>query len=314
MMLEAPGSGDAGASPWIPLGPAHLLFWVVLIWPVLSGLVFRPVLQSVGTGAAVFSWMLSGVFWALGGGAVVLGFKGEQTENPGALRRGAFLAALVIWLIQVAIGLVFRLHVLQSGDAWYTYLRLQPLVSPILASVPVLLLLLSREDQSGGTYDAAIAALAMLGGLGFLGPCLLAFGALIGGHPLLAAAWDALRRPAEALKGEWFDGGDDALAAHSLGQMALLFILGSPLMVLLMLVGHGFNRGGFDMTTQWIRPVAAWLSSLLLGLAALRASRRSGIRAGRGVAIAALVLFGLFILPAFLLGVVLVLFATHVIR
>lgn len=316
--LDTPLLVDAqdaeGPSPWIPLGPAHLLFWVVLIWPLVSGLVLGPILRLFGPGAGIFSWGLTAVYWVLGGGAILLGFKGVQTENPGPIRRGAFIAAIAIWLIQVAIGLVLRFQHIQFGDAWYTYLRVEPLVAPLFAAVPLVLLMASREEQSGGTFDASVAALAMLGGLGFLGPFLLAFGALIGGHPLLAAAWDALRRPSEAMQGEWFDGGDEVLKGRSLGQMALAFALGAPLMVMLMLtVGH-FGQGGFATSTQWIRPVAAWLTSLLLAIATLRTTKRSGAREGRGMAIAALVLFGILLLPLLLLAVFLLLLATKVIR
>lgn len=316
--LETPPTADAleaeGPSPWIPLGPAHLLFWVVLIWPLVSGLVFGPVMRLLGPMAGVFPWVFSAVFWALGVGAILLGFKGMLAENPGPIRRGAFMAALLIWLAQVAIGLVFRFQHIQPGDIGYTYLRAEPLIAPFIAAVPLVVLMVSREEQSGGTFDASVAALAMLGGLGFLGPFLLAFGALVGGHPLMAAAWDALRRPSEAMQGEWFDGGDEVLKGRSLGQMALAFALGAPLMVMLMLtVGH-FGQGGFATSTQWIRPVAAWLTSLLLAIATLRTAKRSGAREGRGMAIAAMVLFGLLLLPALALAVFLVLLTTHVIR
>lgn len=224
------------------------------------------------------------------------------------------MAAILIWLIQVALGLVLRFQDIQFSGAWFTYLRVAPLVAPLFAAVPMILLMVSREEQGGGTFDASIAALAMLGGLGFLGPFLLAFGALIGGHPLMAAAWDALRRPTEAMRGDWFDGGDEALGGRSLGQMALVFALGAPLMVMLLLtVGH-FGQGGFATSTQWIRPVALWSTSLLLAIAALRTMRRSGAREGRGMAIAALVLFGILLLPILALTVFLVLLATKVIR
>ncbi|MBL0312327.1 MAG: hypothetical protein IPP78_06330 [Holophagaceae bacterium] len=304
-----------GPSPWIPLGPAHLFFWVVLIWPLVSGLVFSPVMRLLGPRAGVFSWFFTAVFWALGGGAILLGFKGMQTENPGSAQRGAFIATIVIWLLQVAFGLVLRFQAIKFGDGWHTYLRVSPLAAPILAAVPMILLLASREEQSGGTFDASTASLALLGGLGFLGPFLLAFGVLIGGHPLMAAVWEALRHPSEAMKGEWFDGGDEALKGRVFGQMALAFALSAPLLVLLMLTVGRFGRSGFDMSaTHWIRPVAAWLTSLLSALVALRTTRRSGTREGRGMAIAALVLFGLLILPALALAVFLLLLATHMIR
>ena len=304
-----------GPSPWITLGPAHLLFWVVLIWPVMSGLMYRLLfLMPLGSAAKPVSWIFTAVFWALGGCAIVLGFKGQETENPNGMRRAAFLAAIVIWVIQVAFGLVLRFQHIQFGGIGYTYLRLEPLAATVFAAVPLVLLLASREEQSGGTFDASVAALAMLGGIGFLGPFLLAFGALIGGHPLMATAWDALRRPSEATKGEWFDGGDEALKGRYLGQMSLAFVLAVPLMVVLMLVSGRFGQGGYDMSTQWIRPFAAWLTSLLLGIAALRALRRGGSREGRGMAVAALALFGILLLPLLLLVVLLVLLATRVIR
>jgi hypothetical protein len=312
LTLDAQAAEES--SPWIALGPAHLLFWVVLIWPVVSGLIHRLLfLMPLGSAAIPVSWVFTAVFWVLGGCAIVLGFKGQEAENPGGMRRGAFLAAIVIWLIQVTIGLALRFQHIQFGDAWYTYLRVDPMVAPVIAAVPLILLMVSREEQSGGTFDASIAALTVLGGLGFLGPFLLAFGALLGGHPLLTATWDALRRPSEAMKGEWFDGGDEVLKGRSLGQMALAFALSAPLVVMLMLVGR-FGRGGFDMAAQWIRPVAAWLTSLLLGIATLRSTRHSGAREGRGMAIAALALFGILLLPILALTVFLVLLATKVIR
>ena len=305
-----------GPSPWIALGPAHLLFWVVLLWPVVSGLIHRLLFffMPLGSAAKPVSWIFSAVFWALGGCAIALGFKGQESENPSGIRRGAFLVVSIIWVIEVAIGLALRFRHIQFGDAWYTYLRVEPLVAPVLAAVPLVLLMASREEQSGGTFDASVAALAMLGGLGFLGPFLLAFGALLGGHPMLAMAWDAVRRPSEALKGEWFDGGDEALKGRNLGQMALAFVLAVPLMVVLLLVSGRFGQGGFDMSTQWTRPLAAWLTSLLLAIAALLTTRRAGTKEGRGMAIAALVLFGLLMLPLFLLAVFLVLLGTKAIH
>ena len=304
-----------GPSPWIPLGPGHLLFWVVLLWPVVSGLIHRLLfLMPLGPATKAVSWVFTFIFWALGGCAIALGYKGQETENPGGMRRGAFLVAIFIWVVQVAIGLVLRFQHIQYGDAWYTYLNVEPLVAPFISAVPLVLLMSSREEQSGGTFDASVAALAMLSGLGFLGPFLLAFGALVGGYPLMATAWNSLSRPSEAMKGEWFDGEDESLKGRSLGQMALAFVVGVPLLVVLMLVGGRLGQGGFDMSTAWIRPFAAWLTSLLLGIASLRAIRRSGSREGRGTAIAALVLFGILALPLVLLVVFLVLLATKVIR
>lgn len=224
------------------------------------------------------------------------------------------MASLVIWLAHVAIGLVLRFRHAELGGLGYAYLRLDPLVAPFIAAVPLILLMASREEQSGGTFDAAAAVLAMLGGLGFLGPFLLGFGALVGGHPLLAAAWDALRRPTEAMRGEWSDGGDEALRGRSLGQMALAFILSAPLLALLMVVSGRFGHGGFDMAAQWVRPLAAWMTSLLLGIASLRSLRRAGAREGRGMAVVALALCGLLFLPLLLLLVFLLLLATKVIR
>ncbi len=304
-----------GPSPWVPLGPAHLLFWVVLLWPVVSGLLHRLLfLLPLGSAAKAVSWVFTAVFWALGGSAIALGFKGQETENPGGIRRGAFLAAIIIWVIEVAIGLVLRFQHIQFGDAWYTYLRVEPLVAPVFAAVPLILLMASREEQSGGTFDASVAALAMLGGLGFLGPFLLAFGALIDGHPLMAVAWEALRRPSEATKGEWFEGGDETLKGRSLGQVGFAFVLVTPILIVLMLVAGRFGQGGFDLSTQWIRPVAAWLTSLLLALAALRFMRRSGAKEGRGLAIATIALFGLLLLPILLGIVVLILWSAHIIH
>lgn len=317
--LETPSIVDAqaqeGPSPWIPLGPAHLLFWAVLIWPVVLGLVHRFLFPLFpGIAAEPIAWILTAGFWALGGCAIALGFKAQQAENPGGLRWGAFLTALVIWILQAAIGLALRFQHVQYGGAWYAFLRIEPWVAPIFAAVPLILMMASREEQSGGTFDASIAALAMLGGLGFLGPLLLAFGALIGGHPLLAVAWEALTRPGEALKGEWFDGGDEASKGRCYGRMALAFALGMPFLVVLMIVAGRFGRGGFDLSTQWIRPFAAWLTTLPLGLAALRTMRRSGVREGRGMAVAALVVFGLELLPVLLAVVLLVLWSAHIIR
>lgn len=317
---DSPEAQDAqalpaeGPSPWIPVGAAHLLFWVALIWPFIANLVLSQVIPRLGPAAPVLAWAFTVVHWALGGSAILLGFKSERTEKPNSLRRDAFLAAIAIWLVQAAIGLAFQFHRVQVGDLLFIYLRVRPLVSPVVAAVPIVMLLASREPQSGGSFDAAVAALAMLGGLGFLGPLLLAFGALIGGHPLLAVAWDALGRPSEALQGEWFDGGDEALNGRKLGQLALAFALGAPFMAVVMAVSGAFRRNGFDATTQWIRPLAAWLSSLPLALATFRTTARGAINGGRGMAIAALVLFGLLLLPVLLLAVFLALLAAHAIR
>ncbi len=317
---DSPAAQDANdlmaeeTSPWIPVGAAHLLFWVALIWPFIASLLLSQVLPRLGPAAPVLAWTFTVVHWALGGGAILLGFRGEQTEKPNSLRRDAFLAAIAIWLIQAAIGLAFQFHRVQVGDILFIYMRIRPFVSPVVAAVPLLMLMASREPQSGGTFDASVAALAVLGGLGFLGPLLLACGALIGGHPLLAVAWDALGRPPEALRGEWFDGGDGALNGRRFGQLALAFALGAPFMAVVMAVSGALSRGGFDATTQWIRPLAAWLSSLPLALATFRMTDRGAAGQGRGMAIAALVLFGLLLLPVLLLMVFLALLATHALR
>ncbi len=304
-----------GPSPWIALGPAHLLLWIVVVWPVVSGLIHRLLfLMPMGSAAKPVSWVFTAIYWLLGGGAIFLGFKGQETENPSGVRRGAFLSAIIIWAIEVAIGLLLRFQHIEYGNIWYLYLRVEPMVAPFFMAVPMVLLVVSREEQSGGTFDASVTALALLGGLGLLGPLLLAFAALIGGHPLMAVAWDALRRPSEAVKGEWFDGGDESLKGRNLGQAGLAFVLGTPILIVLLLVASRFGQGGFDMSTQWIRPVAAWLTSLLLALAALRALRRSGAKEGRGLAITTIVLFGLLFLPILLSIVVLILWSAHIIR
>jgi len=96
--------------------------------------------------------------------------------------------------------------------------------------------------------------------------------------------------------------------------MGLAFVVVTPVLILLMLVAGRFGQGGFDMSTQWIRPVAAWLTSLLLALAALRSIRHSGANEGRGLAIATIVLFGLLLLPILLGIVLLVLWSARIIR
>lgn len=79
-------------------------------------------------------------------------------------------------------------------------------------------------------------------------------------------------------------------------------------------VAGRFGQGGFDRSTLWVRPVAAWLASLLLTLAALRSMRRSGAKEGRDMAIAALVLCCVLLLPLLLVIGLLILWSARIIR
>ncbi len=301
-----------GPSPWIPLGPAHLLIWIALLWPLVSGAILWPALLSLGLGGETLGWIMSLPAWVIGGASVAVGFKAHEAEAPGMVRRAAFGAAVALWLILMGVGLLLRFKVFGSYGASMNYWRFEPWVALLLALVPMALMLASKEEQSGGSFDAAIAALAILGGLGFVGTLVLAVGALVLGHPMLAVAWESLRRPADALKGEWINGGDDARRAAGLGQMAFTFILIVPLILALLLVEPG--RNSFSPSANWARALEAFLTAPLLALATLGLAKRSGHRQGRGLAIATLALFGILLLPVLVGVVVLILWTTHVIR
>ena len=303
-----------GPSPWIPLGPAHLLIWIALLWPLVANSILWPLAYRAGGAGEMLGWVVSLPTWAIGGGAIALGLKAQETEVPGTLRRAAFIAAMALWVILAGIGLMSRLHVFGNGEGAMIYWRMEPWAALLLASVPLGLMLVSKEEQSGGSFDAAITTLAIMGGLGFAGPLFLAFGVLVGSHPMPVVAWESVRRPVDAIKGEWFDGSDESRRSGNLGQMALVFILMVPLILALILVERSFNRFGFSPSAPWARALEAYLTAPLLAFAALRFAKRSGQRKGRALAIATLVASGLLLLPVLIGVVLLILWAGHVIR
>lgn len=314
-LAEQPAEIPAeGPSPWIPLGPAHLLVWVALLWPLLASSVLLPLLMEVKVGREGLSWVMSLPYWLMGGAALALGLKAQESEAPGTLRRAAFFAAAGLWLFLMGIGLVFRLHIFQSPEFFTIYRHTEPWVALMLALVPMGLMLGSKEEQSGGSFDASIAVLAILGGLGFVGPVAMAFGALVGGHPMLVMIWESLRRPADALKSEWVDGGDEARRLLDLGLLSLLFLLAVPLILALLLIEPSYSRFDLSPSATWAHAAEAYITAPIAALAALLLARRSGYRQGRGLAITTLVLAGLLLLPLLALFVFLLLWDAHVIR
>ena len=91
--IQQPGEGP---SPWIPLGPAHLLIWVALLWPLLASSILLPLLLEAKVGGEILNGVLSLPAWAIGGAALGLGLKAQEAEAPGAIRRVAFMAAAAL--------------------------------------------------------------------------------------------------------------------------------------------------------------------------------------------------------------------------
>ena len=148
-----------GPSPWILLGPAHLLIWMALLWPLVATSILWPLVYRAGGAGEMVGWVMSLPTWAIGGGAIVLGLKAQETEAPGTLRRAAFIAAMALWVILVGIGLMSRLHVFGNGGVAMIYWRMEPWAALLLAIVPLGLMLISKEGQSGGSFDAAVTTL-----------------------------------------------------------------------------------------------------------------------------------------------------------
>lgn len=297
---------------WIPLGPVHLFPWILFLAALLESLVFAflpytiHVRIFVGGGFTLLRWVLGGL-------AIAVALRERSRKTPGSLRGMAFgLAAAALGLriclsiaLQFASRMGMSVYPIMMGSHWLT---------AAMGFGALLLLVIGREEDAGGRFDAAVAALAIVSGLEWLGLPVLAIAA-IRGHSLLTAQWQALRDPKTALEGGWFDGLDDVLRMNNLGACALLCAV-----AFLALLGRFFtsfgHAGAFSSTLWWASAdiVAAVLASLILALHVIRHSRRTGHPKGRGLAVAAILVVGLPLLLAFVDLVLLVLILTDVIH
>ena len=295
---------------WIALAPVHLFPWILLLTGFLQDLIFA--LLPYEFHARIFvGWGFTLLRWVFGGLAVSVAFQARSQKHPGSLRQAALGLATAVLGLRICMALASQ-FAFRMGMHFYTvWMVLQGLFT-LMGLGALILLLVGRDEDAGGRFDAAVAGLLFAGGLGWIGLPVLAI-ASMKGHPLLAAQWQALRDPKTALECGWFDGLDDALRLKNLGACALTFAV-----AFLALIGGLFTTFGHagSLSIWWTSAdiASAVLASLLLAIHVIRDSRRTGHRKGRGLAIAAILVAGLPLLLLLVGLVFLVLILTDVIH
>lgn len=304
---------DPQQDGWIPLAPVHLAFWILLIADLLQGSLYAFLPHGFHT-RMFAGWGFALLHWVLGGLAIGAALQERSLITPSPLRRAAFgLAAALLGLricTSLASQFAFRAGV-QLSAVW----MIAHASFTVVGLGALILLLLGRDQDRGGRFDAAVAALVLAGGLGWIGLPVLAIAAGKG-HPLLAAQWQALRNPKEALAGGWFDGLDEGLRLGNLGACSLALAV-----AFLALAGHLLfsatlgSMGSLGSRSGWAFAdiLAALLASLLLAVHVLRAARRTGHREGLGAAITTLLIAGIPGLLLLAVSVFVVLILTDVI-
>jgi len=287
---------------WIPLAPVHLAFWLLLIADLLQGSLHAFLPYGFHT-RMIAGWGFALLHWVLGGLAMGTALQERSRITPSLLRRAAFGLAAALLGLRICTSLASQFAFGTGAYASAAWTIAHGLFT-VMGFVALLLLLLGRDQDGGGRFDAAVAALVLAGGLGWIGLPVLAIAAMKG-HPLLAAQWQALRNPKEALAGGWFDGLDEGLRLGNLGACSLALAVAFLALVghLLFSATHG-AMGSLGSRSGWAFAdiLATLLASLLLAIHVLRAARRTGHREGRGAAIATLLIAGL--LGLFLLAVI----------
>lgn len=307
MHPTAPASETSPEAGWIALASVHFFPWILLGIGFLQD-IFYAVLPYSLRGVMLAGWGFTLLRWVLGGWAFSVAFREDARTS---LQRTALGLAATVLGLRICWSLVSQLTFRTGMHSYPLMMSLHALFT-ILGLGALILLLSGSEEERGGRFEAAVAALVFAGGLGWIGLPVLAVAAMKG-HPLLAAQWQALRNPKEVLEGGWFDDQDEGLRLRNLGACSLTMAAAFLALIgrLALNVTHG---RAVDSWWPAADLASALLASLLLAIHVLRAFRRTGHRQGRGLAIAALVVAGL---PSLLLLagiVILVLILTDVIH
>lgn len=286
MQSTAPASETSPEAGWIALAPPHFFPWILLGIGFLQD-IFYAVLPYSLRGVALAGWGFTLLRWVLGGWAFGVAFREDARTS---LQRTALGLAAGVLGLRICWSLASQFTFRMGVHSYPLMMSLHALFT--ILGLGALILLLSRsEEERGGRFEAGVAALVLAGGLGWIGLPVLAVAALKG-HPLLAAQWQALRGPREAMEGGWFDGQDEGSRLRNLGACSLAMAAAFLALIgrLALQAAHGRTAGFWWPATDL---ASALLASLLLATHVLRASRRTGHKQGRGLAIAALVVAGL---------------------
>jgi len=296
---------------WIALSSIHLVPWALLAAGFLNAAI-SAILPFGFQGRALVGWGFTLINWALGILALTAAFQARADRPPRTLRLAALGLATAALALRICTGLALPLTSRLGGDAYVVW-TVSHLICALLGLGALVLLLAGREEDAGGRFDGAVAALALAGGAGWLGLLVLAIAAM-GRHPLLAVQWQALREPGTALAGGWFDGQDEERRQGHLGACALALALAFLALAgrLALASSHGHQPGA---TVGWALAdlAATLLAGLLLGIHGVRNARRTGHRAGRRMALAAILVASVPLLLLLAAAVFLALILTDVI-
>jgi hypothetical protein len=296
---------------WIALAPAHGLLWLLLLLEPVQALAFaflpsRPLIAHQWV-----SWGFALLRWGLGGLAFAAALRGYSGERSGWCRTAAFglgAASLV-----ARVGVWILASVLFHGELRGLELYMAAhMALTLMGAGALVLLVVARDPEAGGAFDAAAAGLILAGGLSWFGLPVLAIAAMKG-HPLLAAQVHALKDPRSALEGAWYDALDEGQRLRHLGAGALAFSLG---FLMLLTLGLFVREMGLLGRLGWVlaESLCTGFAGLVLAIHVIRSARRAGLRPGRGMAVAAIWISGLPLLLLVAAIVVLILLLTGVIR
>lgn len=310
--IPSPSHQDPTEDGWIALAPVHFFPWILLCVGFLQDLLWVVLPFQWQAAWMTLGWGFTLLHWALGGMAFLAAYQARGQAAQGSPRHMAFVLASVLLGSRVCLRLAWQFvprGVMDTQSVW----MISQGVFLVVGLGALILLFVQRGEEPGGRFDAAVAALALAGGLEWIGLPVLVIAAMRK-HPLLAAQWQALRGPKAAIEGGWFDAQDEGLRLRNLGACALFLALAA-----LFLVGHlvhlftlGATRmGGITLAWALADIFTAYLGSLLL---AFQVNRWARGKKGRGAAIAALLIGGLPVLLLLVVAVFLVLILTDVIH
>ena len=306
--LDVPNPLPAG---WVALSPAHLFPWILLIAGFLQDGLYALLPYAFHTWWIV-GWGFTLLRWALGGVALAVASQERSRILLGPLRQGALVLAAIVLGLRICMSLISQFAFRMGMPSPNLWLVLHVLFT-VMGLGALILLLAERNQEAGGRFDAAVAALVFAGGLGWIGLPVLVVAALKG-QPLLAAQWQALRNPKESADGGWFDGWDEGQRLRNLGSCALALATASLALVGRLILnatyGH-MNALGSNFGWALADILSALLAGLLLGI---YITRRARGQQGRGPAIAALLITGLPLLFLLVVIVFVVLILTDVIH
>jgi len=310
--IPSPNHQNPAADGWVALAPVHFFPWILLCAGFLQDLLWVILPFQWQAAWMTIGWGFTLFHWALGGMAVSVAYQARAQAAQGSPRYMAFILASVLLGARVCWRLSWQFVPRGMMDTQSVWMISQG-VFLVMGLGALILLFVQRGEEPGGRFDAAVAALALVGGLEWIGLPVLVIAALRR-HPLLAAQWQALRGLKAAMEGAWFDAQDEGLRLRNLGACSLFLAVAALFRVahLVQLFISGIARtGGITLAWALVDLFAAYLGSLLL---AFHVNRWARGQRGRGAAIAALLIGGLPVLLLLVMAVFLVLILTDVIH